>query len=151
MSYDSRVDTYAHIATVREYLMKVVQNLMWRAHDHDLSKLEEPEKSTFDEFTPKLKTSTYGTAEYKSFLEDMGPALQHHYQVNDHHPEHFQFGIAQMDLMQVMEMLCDWKAATLRHDDGDLRRSIEQNAERFGYGDEMKFLLLNTAHNMGWF
>jgi predicted acetyltransferase len=47
-------------------------------------------------------------------------------------------------------MLCDWKAATLRHADGDLGRSIEQNAERFGYGGEMKRLLLNTAKRFDW-
>ena len=46
-----------------------------------------------------------------------------------------------------MEMLCNWKAATLRHKNGDLRQSIEQNAERFGYGMEMKGLLLNTAED----
>jgi hypothetical protein len=41
-------------------------------------------------------------------------------------------------------MLCDWKAATLRHDDGDIRRSIEINQERFGYSDELKQILINT-------
>jgi hypothetical protein len=38
-----------------------------------------------------------------------------------------------MDLVQVIEMLADWKAATLRHADGSLTRSIIQNADRFGY------------------
>jgi hypothetical protein len=46
--------------------------------------------------------------------------------------------------------LCDWKAATLRHADGDLGRSILQNADRFGYGDEILGLLLNTAKAYGW-
>jgi hypothetical protein len=149
-TYDSRPDTYAHIAKVRGYLLTVVQDLTLRAHRHDKSKLEEPELAVFDEFTPKLKGSTYGSEEYKKFLEGMGEGLTHHYQVNDHHPEHFTHGIADMDLPQVMEMLCDWKAATERHNDGDLRRSIHQNAKRFGYGDEMKLLLLNTAENFGW-
>lgn len=150
MSYDSRPDTYAHIATVREYLLKIAHNLTMRGHDHDLSKLEEPELSVFNEFTPKLKDSTYGSDEYKSFLEGMGAGLNHHYEVNDHHPEHFENSVADMDLLQLTEMLCDWKAATLRHKDGDLRRSIEMNAQRFGYGIEIRELLLNTAKNMGW-
>jgi hypothetical protein len=47
-------------------------------------------------------------------------------------------------------MLADWKAATLRHADGDLARSIEQNAERFGYDDKMKKLLYNTATYFNW-
>jgi hypothetical protein len=149
-TYDSRPDTYAHIATVRDYLLRIVTDLMYRAHDHDLSKLEEPERSVFDEYTPKLKDSTYGSDEYKTFLKGMGEGLRHHYEVNDHHPEHFENGIDGMDLVQITEMLCDWKAATLRHADGDLGRSIEQNAERFGYGGEMKRLLLNTAKRFDW-
>lgn len=148
--YDSRPDTYAHIATVREYLLAVVYLLMWRAHDHDLSKLESPEREVFDEYTPKLATSTYGSPGYKAHLRGMGEGLSHHYRVNDHHPEHFDNGIEEMNLLQVIEMLADWKAATLRHADGDLARSIEQNAERFCYGPEIKRLLVNTARDMGW-
>lgn len=58
---------------------------------------------------------------------------------------HFpQGGIKGMGLHQLIEMLCDWKAATLRHNDGCIRRSIEQNQKRFGYSDELKQILLNT-------
>jgi hypothetical protein len=48
-------------------------------------------------------------------------------------------------------MLCDWRAATLRHADGDLRRSIEINQKRFGYTDELKAVLLNTAERLRFF
>lgn len=148
--YDSRPDTYAHIATVRGFLLDVVHDLTERAHEHDASKLVEPELSVFDEFTPKLRDSTYGSDEYKAFLGGMGEGLRHHYEHNDHHPEYFPDGIHEMDLLQVIEMLCDWKAATLRHADGDLARSIAQNSERFGYGSEFARLLANTARNLGW-
>lgn len=150
MAYDSRIDTYKHIEEVRARLLAVVEDLMWRAHRHDMSKLESPERETFDEYTPKLRDSTYGSDEYKGYLDGMGEGLRHHYEANDHHPEHFGDGISGMNLMQITEMLCDWKAATLRHADGDLRRSIEQNAERFGYGPEIANLLMLTAADMGW-
>jgi hypothetical protein len=148
--YDSRPDTHTHIGEVRTRLLAVAQDLIGRADRHDASKLVAPEVEVFDEYTPKLKDSTYGSDEYKQFLVGMGEGLKHHYQANDHHPEHFPNGIEDMDLTQITEMLCDWKAATLRHADGDLARSIEQNAERFGYGDEIKRLLLNTAERFGW-
>lgn len=158
MNYDSRPDTWEHIQAVRGLLGEIVVDLLDRMHAHDQSKLVEPELSTFDEYTPKLRDSTYGSLEYKAFLAGMGEGLAHHYAANDHHPEHFDpagathgaRGIEAMDLVQVTEMLCDWKAATLRHADGDLARSIEQNAERFGYGNEMKRLLFNTASRRGW-
>lgn len=149
-AYDSTRDTRDHIQQVRVLLGEVKVNLSDRMRDHDASKLEDPEKAVFDEFTPKLRTSTYGSDEYKSFLEGMGEGLQHHYRHNRHHPEHWPGGILDMTLIDLVEMLADWKAATLRHDDGDLRRSIEQNAERFGYGDHMVRLLTRTAEEMGW-
>lgn len=148
--YDSRPDTWAHIHTVQGFLTGIAELLLQRAHRHDQSKLRPPEVGVFDEYTPKLKHSTYGSDEYKQFLAAMGEGLQHHYAHNDHHPEHFAGGIAEMDLLQVVEMLCDWRAATLRHADGDLDRSITQNAERFGYGEEFERLLRNTAERLGW-
>jgi hypothetical protein len=174
--YDSRPDTREHIDTVRRFLYEVIGDLNGRAEEHDRSKLEEPELSVFNEYTPKLRDSTYGSLEYKQFLEGMGEGLKHHYRVNDHHPEHFvagdpvaiysagypdsawqqgklctdRSGIHAMNLVQMIEMLADWKAATLRHADGDLKRSIEQNAERFGYGEEIQRLLLHTAAYFGW-
>jgi Family of unknown function (DUF5662) len=150
MDYDSRVDTYQHIATVRGYLLTLGFELILRGENHDSSKLYEPELSMFNKFTPKLRASTYGSDEYNQFLEQMGVALRHHYDSNDHHPEHFDNGIHDMDLIQLIEMLADWKAATLRHDDGNLGRSILQNAERFGYDEKMSDLLLRTADNLGW-
>lgn len=149
-AYDSRPDTLAHIAQVRSNLSVVIAGLFDRSRDHDLSKLEEPEKSVFDEMTPKLKGSTYGSDEYKAFLASMKPALDHHYAHNSHHPEHYPNGIAGMCLLDLIEMLADWKAATMRHADGSLSKSIEINQKRFGYSDEMKSILTNTAQRMGW-
>ena len=150
MEYDSIPDTNKHIDEVRKLLHQVQTDLASRFLKHDASKLKEPELSVFNEYTPKLRDSTYGSDEYKQFLVGMGEGLTHHYQVNDHHPEHFSGGIEDMNLVQLIEMLADWKAATLRHADGDLARSIEQNAERFGYDDKMKKLLYNTATYFNW-
>jgi hypothetical protein len=148
--YDSRPDTYAHIGEVRKRVLQAAQDLIERADRHDASKLVEPELAVFDEYTPKMRDSTYGSDEYKGFLEGMGAGLEHHYKANDHHPEHFAGGIEDMNLIQVIEMLADWKAATLRHADGSLLRSIIQNGDRFGYGQEFMTLLMNTASYFGW-
>lgn len=147
---DSRPDTIEHIGKVRQNLAAVVKDFGRRQREHDMSKLDEPEKSVFDEYTPKLKASTYGSDEYKGFLAAMKPALDHHYASNSHHPEHFADGVRGMSLMDVLEMLCDWKAATERHADGSLPRSIEINQKRFGYSDELRMILENTARSLGW-
>lgn len=143
--YDSRPETYEHIGVVRSYLSAVVKDLLDRAQGHDASKLVDPERETFDEYTPKLKHSTFGSDEYKSFLVGMGEGLQHHYAHNRHHPEHHAEGIDGMSLLDLVEMICDWLAATQRHADGDIRRSIDINQERFGYDDQVKRILHNTV------
>lgn len=149
-AYDSRPETYQHIEVVRGLLTKVISELLERAHAHDRSKLESPEREVFDEYTAKLRNTTYGSDEYKQHLQGMDKGLRHHYAANRHHPEHFANGIEGMNLLDITEMLADWKAATQRHADGDLKRSIEHNVERFGYGPEFARLLTNTARDMGW-
>jgi hypothetical protein len=144
-AYDSRPDTYEHIAEVRGLLLNAATDLLQRAHVHDASRLVPPEVGVFDLVTQELRDLTYGSEEYKASLARMGKALAHHYEANSHHPEHHEAGIRSMGLLDLLEMLCDWIAATRRHADGDIYRSIEINAERFGYGDEIKRLLLNTV------
>ncbi len=144
-AYDSRGDTLVHIQTVREFMYSMMADLGQRASHHDDSKLEEPEKSVFDEYTPKLRDTTYGSDEYKRFLAEMKVGLAHHYKVNSHHPEHFDQGIAGMNLLDIMEMFCDWMAATQRHADGDIHKSIELNRGRFGYSEQLGQIFHNTV------
>ena len=75
----------------------------------------------------------------------MKPALDHHYANSRHHPEHFPKGINDMNLVDIMEMICDWKASSERQKDGNLLKSIEMNAQRFGYDDQLKQIFINTA------
>ena len=143
--YDSRPDTEKHIARVRELLEMAAAELRHRGEIHDASKLEFPEKQVFDEFTPLLKTSTYGGPEYVGFLAGMSEGLKHHYACNAHHPEHHGDGISGMSLFDLLEMLLDWKAAGERHADGDILRSLEINRERFEISPQLMQILENTA------
>jgi len=147
-------ETLKHIMNVRNLLDIIVIELIKRAEEHDKSKLEDPELAIFIEYTPKLAQSTYGSDEYKQFLKEMKPALDHHYANNRHHPEYFdaeadamlmQTPINCMNLVDIMEMLCDWKAATMRHNDGDIMKSIEINRDRFILSDQLVTILKNTV------
>lgn len=149
-SYDSTAETLRHSLRVGELMGRPIKELVDRSVRHDRSKTEEPELSVFNEFTPKLKTSTYGSEEYKGFLKAMGEGLAHHYAKNRHHPEHFTDGISGMTLVDLMEMLADWKAATERHADGDLQASLEIQRHRFGIDEQLARVLYNTAEWFGW-
>lgn len=142
---ECQVETIKHIENVRRYIRLFTDRLTQRGVDHDHLKLESPEVEIFTEFTPKLASTTYGSEEYKECLKGLGAALEHHYAHYRHHPEHFEHGIDDMNLVDIVEMLCDWKAASMRHNNGNLLKSIELNAKRFGYDDQVKHILLNTA------
>lgn len=142
---ECKLETIKHIEIVRKYVRMFTDALTNRGIKHDASKLEDPEVAVFTEVTPKLATLTYGSDEYNQSLKDIQVALNHHYASNRHHPEHFTDGIDDMTLIDIVEMLCDWKAASLRQHDGNLLKSIELNAERFGYDEQLKKIFINTA------
>jgi hypothetical protein len=127
-----------------------IKDLLERALVHDQSKLQPPEKAGFDEWTPRLRDLTYGSDEYKAALTSLKPTLDHHYAHNPHHPEHYPDGVEDMSLPDVIEMLCDWRAATLRHADGSLVRSLAVNKDRFGLCDQLVQLMWRTSLAYGW-
>lgn len=140
-------ETRKHILLVAKYLNMFAADLIERAILHDQSKLEEPEAPIFEKYTPLLRDITYGTDEYFKMLENLKPALVHHYANNSHHPE-FYGSIEKMNLFDIVEMTCDWLAATKRHNDGNINRSIEVNKERFKMSDQLCDLLRNTAEKL---
>jgi hypothetical protein len=142
--------TAQHIRRVGELMVNAAYGLSMRAVNHDASKWSAEEWKAFARETPGLKGLTYGSEEYKAALARLGPSLQHHYAANPHHPEHHRYGVNSMTLVDLIEMLCDWKAATERHTDGNLARSIEQNAVRFGIDKQLERILSNTADSMGF-
>jgi hypothetical protein len=149
--YDSTADTLAHITRVRLYLLDAAVNLNQRGVRHDASKLVSPEKEAFDLLTPRLKGLAYGSDEYRACLRELKPALDHHYAENSHHPEHYgELGVAGMSLFDALEMLLDWKAASERHDSGDIRQSLEINHKRFHLSDQLTMMLGHTITEMGW-
>lgn len=150
MSYDSTQDTLEHMEKVRQRLQQIRLNLSDRANAHDDSKLIEPEKSGFDKMTTQLRSLTYGSDEYKAALAENKPTVDHHYAVNTHHPEHWPNGIADMSLLDVIEMLADWKAASERVNKGSIAQSLPINKERFGISDQLYAILENTVRELGW-
>ncbi|MFI0461461.1 MAG: DUF5662 family protein [Ilumatobacteraceae bacterium] len=103
-----------------------------------------------------------------------------HYANNSHHPEHYQKqvciicfaefdanhkdncnkcgngylskepNIGGMSLLDLVEMLCDWKAAGERHTNGSMERSLVVNKERFKISEQLQSILENTAKELGW-
>jgi len=180
---ESISDTKTHIDKVASFINLIISGLNERVLNHDKSKMEQPELDIFAIYGPKLKDSTYGSEEYRSFLKEMKVALDSHYSKNRHHPEFYdkkekyctecgyglnnlnnhsyynkcpncntsnpeikeRYTLRGMNLIDLVEMICDWKAASMRHNNGDIYKSVIDNKERFGISDELSQILFNTV------
>lgn len=138
-------ETHKHIREVAKYVNIFIKDLIDRSETHDDSKFEEPELSIFAKNIEKLDKVEYGSSEYKELLEEVKPAIEHHYSKNRHHPEHWPNGINDFTLADLIEMLCDWKAATMRNKNGNIRNSIEVNTKRYKINPQLRKILENTV------
>jgi len=136
-----------HKLLVFLYLLWFCIRLMWRAMFHDMSKFGLTyglvEVSGFIKVIHKLRDTTYGSPEYKELCDQIAPCIAHHHKVNRHHPEHFENGVDAMNLLDVVEMFYDWKAAAKRHKDGDIKKSIEKGKDRFHLSEQLCNILNN--------
>lgn len=142
------METMKHIQRVRYFLWLMERELDERARNHDQTKLESPEKEVFGEHTPELSRTPYMTPAYTELLAKVQPALDHHYSRNRHHPEHWPNGVNDMTLIDLVEMLCDWKAATERVKDGNIRMSITKNADRYKISEQLTQIFENTVREL---
>ena len=144
-SHDREINK--HRQDVGDNILKLRDELSKRGPLHDLSKLLEPERSIYAERTGKLKDLEYNSPEYHANLIELKPAIEHHYANNRHHPEHWPNGIADMDLVDLMEMLADWAAATKRNKNGNIHKSIDINTPRYQITPQLAQILTNTVNS----
>lgn len=143
------LDTIDHIQKVQLYLQQMIDDLQGRLLVHDRSKLMPPELDGYAGLKDAVAGLKYGTDEYRAAFAPFNVIIKHHYGANDHHPEHFQAGIADMDLLQFVEMICDWKAASTRTSD-TLTPSLDASFKRFGIDEQLALIIRNTVTVLGW-
>ena len=98
----------AHRARVHDILSSISRELVVRARAHDKSKMGSPEYDNYEEFYENKD----GTLDQRiSAGRSYSMAEQLHAKANDHHPEHFEDGIAGMNIIQLVEFVADflWK------------------------------------------
>jgi hypothetical protein len=132
-----------HKQMVAEYMQRVTSELMQRAVLHDYSKFETQEFDAYADNLPYFEKAAYGSEEYRAALARIKPAIDHHFAANRHHPEHFISGIEGMNLIDALEMVCDWMAAAKRVPGGKLQ--LERQKERFGIDHQLYSLILHTV------
>lgn len=137
-------DLIDHKQRVAGYMQAIANDLFRRATIHDHSKFSPEEFEAYEQAFPDLQQYAYGTEEFGATLQKIRPAIAHHYAVNDHHPEHFPGGVNHMTLVQLIEMVCDWLAASERSQT-DFAQGLEANKTRFSLEDQLFEVLRNTV------
>lgn len=138
-----------HIKTVTEHSLCVLTQLRLiskelenRGLTHDSSKLKLPEVEGWA-CNARCYTVQYGTDEYYENLERIKESLEHHYLHNRHHPEHFSNGVAGMTLVDVLEMICDWRSMASMSST-DIESVLDYQKERFKISDQLMQIIKNT-------
>ena len=143
---DSNLETVKHIVRIHELARKLVRAFVVQISTHDQSKLESPEAEGFHKILPRMKEVEFGSEEYEECKVLADEAIQHHYQHNRHHPEHHKRGVNDMNLIDILEMFVDWKAASERNKDGSLEKSIQYCCSKYEINPQLEEIFLNSIH-----
>lgn len=147
VQYKTFSKIYHHKYLVLKELTKICQELMKRMETHDDSKFDDEEFPLYVQASEELENVEYGTDKYIEITDKYKNISSSHLKKNRHHPEYHTEGINGMNLVDVIEMLCDWKAANAREKDVNILQSIDINAKRFGIDDQLKKILINTVNS----
>lgn len=129
--------------------MLMTNELNRRSVTHDDSKFESPEFEDYASVIDEFQKHPFGSEGYKQAKAKIDKAVKHHYERNSHHPEHYTDGIEGMDLMDLVEMVCDWKAATLNNPNapGNMENSLKFGIEKYNISPQLAKVLYNTIKN----
>ena len=148
VEFDFLTDTLIHISEVQEELEKFCHELKVRGIKHDRSKLQEPEFSIFVSTREQFKKANYGTPEYAAVAEIASSAVDHHYKNNRHHTKYHPDGVYSMNLIDIIELICDWKVASRRSPDKTFEDSLEECFKRYNIVGQLKKVVLNTLRDL---
>lgn len=143
--------TKKHMARVRELLDMAAGRLSVRGYQHDVSKLTDVELGPLTEMQKIIDRdgqAPFGSPEYKRRTAILKPMLDHHYRHNSHHPEHYENGVDDMCLFDVIEMFFDWKAASERGEEPAM--NLTAACERFRVSPQLQRIFENTADQLGY-
>lgn len=136
-----------HQGQVRARLRALARELEKRADLHDLSKWKSDEFPGFVEINRIAREYPFGSPEYKASMTG-NKTTELHFSRNRHHPEYHANGIADMNFIDFVEMICDWLGATATYGTGTFEDALQKQIERFNLQPDELYLIRLIAR---WF
>lgn len=135
-----------HQVLVRTYLLRLAHRLEERALTHDLSKFQLDEFAGFVKINQIARERPLDSPEYKASTQ--AEAVRLHWSRNSHHPEFYPGGISEMSLLDLVEMVIDWWAASETYNQTTLAESLPIQRERFKMTKEQYRLIQLIAEEI---
>lgn len=133
-----------HIEYVRKHLAIFIALLRARSIKHDDSKLQEPEFSLWCKMDEEPRYE-YGSDKYIEKMKKHAKVFNMHYKNNRHHPEHFSnLGILGMNLVDIIEMLCDWLGYKEKLSVKEAIDIVDKQMKRYNFSEDLSAIIKNT-------
>jgi len=147
---DFLCDTIVHVSEVAENLEICASNLRQRGHAHDRTKFQPMEFDAFVSTREKLKRAKFGAPEQQECVDTIRQAVDHHHANNQHHVQYYSDGIKDMSLLDILEMICDWRAATRRNSESRFKGFLEVAIKKYNISPELEKIIQTTLKELGW-
>lgn len=148
--FDFLCDTMLHVTEVQENLEEIASQLRRRGFAHDRTKFQKTEFDAFVSTREKFKKANFGSKEYQECTDAVQLAVDHHYKYNRHHTGRWPNGIDDMSLIDIIEMLADWKAAERRSPDKQLIDTLDYAFKKYKIGGQLALIIKNTLKDLKW-
>ena len=83
-------------------------------------------------------------------MDSIRPAIENHYKNNRHHTGFHKNGVNDMNLMDLCEMVADWKAAERRSPDKKLSDTLYHAFVKYEINDQLGKIIINTLKSLNW-
>lgn len=161
-----------HVTELRSALLRVQQDLEARAVRHDVSKFSPEEFPGFARINSTARKHPYGSEEYRAAIRAEKDTVDRHQRGNSHHPEYHEArvredlrrttsespgpglkwvvpveieGVDVMPWLDVIEMVCDWWAATQTYGTTPWKEVLEKQKARWNWSLEHWWLIGQVA------
>ena len=129
-------------------MLKVIWTIFKRGIKHDNSKFSPVELHYNNIIREKIGKIKFGTKEHYDLLGFIAPGKNAHFLVNSHHIEYYKGNIKRMSPLDLIELLCDWKATT-KCNNGNLDCSLKINKKKYEINNRLLNCLKRDIKEIG--
>ena len=140
-----------HKEEITQLMSKFAAEISYRSGIHDNSKFSPEEFDVYSSNVQDFNKYDFDSEEEKRLRERVYPAAKAHQKRNRHHPEHFKNGIDDMNLIDLLEMICDWKSASSRAPGDSLRKGLPILKEKYKISPQLYQILTNTIKDFNMY